>query len=838
MKRVFPVIGVGLIAVFVGVVLHLGTVFPRSHTSVLNLEGQTNIVVLTFTDLRMDHWSSDYVGELVQLGVVEGYEDGTFRPAQEITRAELTKMTLVALGIEIPEKEAVEDMPFGDVVPDDWFVGHIHQARELGIIEGYEDHTFKPFQSVNRAEALKIILETAGLDLGEYESDFDDVSAGSWMDPYIGFGQTTGVVEGYEDGTFRPANPINRAEASKIIIEVLELFEAIEEDVTVGEEEEEEEESGGGSGTSDGSTEDMSSNGEEEEEEEDTVDLCNGISCPDLCEDDTFKSNGTCVDGVCNYSAQGCDYGCNAAGDSCYAYSCEWDWYQNVLDGDTDELLWGCTEDRAYCHPGDPECCDYDLDTGEYSDCVDCREEGNCVEPACVGVDCGNYCDGDTLYFDAMGCVDGVCEGFQTEVCAAGCSYGQCNDESCVDVECPDSCSGNDRYFDGACLEGVGSCNYDVENCVYGCDEGACLEACDGVECPDYCDGPTLFSNGNCVVAGEGLAPICGYEETLCEFGCAEGACNPDPCEGVSCPDTCDDDGVTRLLEGECVDGACHYTHDECSTFCTEGEMWGDVYGMCYYAGACVDDEFGPGCDYETLYCDDGCTGDICTGTEACDYVTCDDFCEFGVSYTNGTCIGGDCHYATSEECYNGCDEETGLCAYMDFPVGTIFVTNEDVPGNIDGNMGGIAGGSFICQQSAGNTHFLGGWMPILGDSITDANALMPVSSYFNLNLEIVSEVWQDLFDPLTPLQASLNFMNSYDVNGDWEEAPEGTYVWTGSDTEGMIGLHHCGDWMLTDDLHFGNVGIVSETENGQWLYSGDSNFCDGTAKLYCVRGW
>jgi uncharacterized secreted protein with C-terminal beta-propeller domain/predicted DNA-binding antitoxin AbrB/MazE fold protein len=101
--------------------------------------------------------------------------------------------------------------------------------EEQGIVEGYEDGTFKPEQSINRAEFLKIVLQSADIGGNNCERlPYSDVSAEAWYYDLVCDATSEGIVEGYPDGTFRPAENINLAEASKIVAKV----NALETEVT------------------------------------------------------------------------------------------------------------------------------------------------------------------------------------------------------------------------------------------------------------------------------------------------------------------------------------------------------------------------------------------------------------------------------------------------------------------------------------------------------------------------------------------------------------------------------------------------------------------------------
>ena len=92
--------------------------------------------------------------------------------------------------------------------------------NKLGILKGYEDGMFKPYREINRAEALKIILESTKLidkETKDSKVEFTDVNEKDWYYKYVKKAYELEIVKGYEDGTFKPGQTINLAEMSKIL---------------------------------------------------------------------------------------------------------------------------------------------------------------------------------------------------------------------------------------------------------------------------------------------------------------------------------------------------------------------------------------------------------------------------------------------------------------------------------------------------------------------------------------------------------------------------------------------------------------------------------------------
>lgn len=128
-----------------------------------------------------DDWYTNYVNFLSTRGVITGYEDGTFRPDNNITRREFTAM-ITRLG-EVLEANG---SGFPDVADTDWAVDNIYTAAVKGLVNGYEDGTFRPDNNITRAEAVKIVnaylgrgTDAAGLANADYTT-FPDVTTSHW----------------------------------------------------------------------------------------------------------------------------------------------------------------------------------------------------------------------------------------------------------------------------------------------------------------------------------------------------------------------------------------------------------------------------------------------------------------------------------------------------------------------------------------------------------------------------------------------------------------------------------------------------------------------------------
>ena len=148
-----------------------------------------------------------------------GYTDGTFGPERNMTRAEVTTMFARLLTEQI-EADKTYSNTFSDVPKGYWAANYIGYMQQFGIITGYSDGSFRPDAPVTRAEFAAIASRFEKLTEGS--KSFTDVPDTYWAARYINFAATRGWVTGYSDGTFKPENPITRAEVAAVTCRLLE----------------------------------------------------------------------------------------------------------------------------------------------------------------------------------------------------------------------------------------------------------------------------------------------------------------------------------------------------------------------------------------------------------------------------------------------------------------------------------------------------------------------------------------------------------------------------------------------------------------------------------------
>ncbi|MHB8842769.1 MAG: S-layer homology domain-containing protein, partial [Candidatus Aquicultor sp.] len=171
---------------------------------------------VVFKDVPASMYCSEAAARLIALNAVSGYPDGTFRPEQDVTRAEFAKMLVVAMGWEL---ENTSNASFPDVDTGDWSFKYIETGKAHGVLHGYKDGFFRPGKNISRGEIAKILA--MALDLPKGSSSLTDINS-HWAKELINSCVTADIVNGYADKTFRPNNPATRCEAAQMIAATLD----------------------------------------------------------------------------------------------------------------------------------------------------------------------------------------------------------------------------------------------------------------------------------------------------------------------------------------------------------------------------------------------------------------------------------------------------------------------------------------------------------------------------------------------------------------------------------------------------------------------------------------
>lgn len=156
------------------------------------------------------HWAESVITQWQSKGLIQGYEDGTFKPNNTITRAEFVTLMNNAKGFW-----SEGSINFSDVKNGSWFYSAVARAVAAGYVKGYSDDSFKPGNTITRAEAAVMIANAARLSANEAGAyRFTDVgSIPAWARGSVGAVVAAGYMTGYPDGSFDANASISRAEA-------------------------------------------------------------------------------------------------------------------------------------------------------------------------------------------------------------------------------------------------------------------------------------------------------------------------------------------------------------------------------------------------------------------------------------------------------------------------------------------------------------------------------------------------------------------------------------------------------------------------------------------------
>ncbi|WP_409226792.1 GLUG motif-containing protein [Gudongella sp. SC589] len=168
----------------------------------------------SFNDISA-HWAKDDIEEWSGKGLISGYEDGTFRPDDKITRAEFVKLINNVISIKMEES-----ISFVDVEERDWYFRDLRKAIYGEYIAGYEDNTFRANELITRQEAAVILKNLVQLE--EIEGDVlgkfvDTNNTPDWSKAALILAVQKGYLTGYTDGTLKASNYITRAESVKVL---------------------------------------------------------------------------------------------------------------------------------------------------------------------------------------------------------------------------------------------------------------------------------------------------------------------------------------------------------------------------------------------------------------------------------------------------------------------------------------------------------------------------------------------------------------------------------------------------------------------------------------------
>lgn len=154
---------------------------------------------------------SDWLNTDDHLAYLDGYPDNTFQPEEDMTRAEAAQMFYNLLR----DQDVDTTVSFTDVAADAWYAEAVNTLATLEIVDGVGDNRFAPERTITRAEFTTMAMRFCQ-EIPTGENIFSDVDQDDWFYDYVVGSIQYGWINGYPDGTFRPNDTITRAEVTTI----------------------------------------------------------------------------------------------------------------------------------------------------------------------------------------------------------------------------------------------------------------------------------------------------------------------------------------------------------------------------------------------------------------------------------------------------------------------------------------------------------------------------------------------------------------------------------------------------------------------------------------------
>lgn len=180
--------------------------------------------VILPTDIK-GHYAEKQISDLISKGIIKGYSDGTFAPSKEVSRAEFAIMLKRAMGYE---SAVGTTKAFKDLDMNSWYGKELSEALSSGVTKGYNDGTYRPNNKISRQEASIMISNVLLKELDNHvmnEAEFKDYSSiTAWAVDGVNLASSYGIIKGYTDGNFYPKKNITRAETAVMIFNLLEAL--------------------------------------------------------------------------------------------------------------------------------------------------------------------------------------------------------------------------------------------------------------------------------------------------------------------------------------------------------------------------------------------------------------------------------------------------------------------------------------------------------------------------------------------------------------------------------------------------------------------------------------
>jgi hypothetical protein len=178
-------------------------------------EATTESTTAALSDIS-GHYAESYITKAFERGFVSGYNDGTFKPNNSVTRAEFIKILYTIFG-----NNESTDISFADISGTEWYCKYVKWGVAKGLISGYSDNTFRANNQITREEAAVILSKCADLNkVGETVEIKDTADISTWAKDSVDKVSKAGIMQGDTNGYFNPKKSLTRAETAVLAIQI------------------------------------------------------------------------------------------------------------------------------------------------------------------------------------------------------------------------------------------------------------------------------------------------------------------------------------------------------------------------------------------------------------------------------------------------------------------------------------------------------------------------------------------------------------------------------------------------------------------------------------------
>lgn len=171
--------------------------------------------VQRFWDVPADHWAFEYIADLAERKVINGYDDGSFQPNRTVSRAEWAKMTVDAAGVQTDDNAVY----FTDLSAQHWANKYVNAAKQY--MTGYRDGTFRPNQAATREDVAVALVLLKGYDISDVDYSnltfIDNDTISNYAKAYVAVAVQHNLIAGFTDGSFRGQDTLSRAQAAALL---------------------------------------------------------------------------------------------------------------------------------------------------------------------------------------------------------------------------------------------------------------------------------------------------------------------------------------------------------------------------------------------------------------------------------------------------------------------------------------------------------------------------------------------------------------------------------------------------------------------------------------------